>query len=146
MFATVGTGIAEGGQWMPNAPYPVLVSLDNLDAKTSYSVVKAIQDHFDVFKDSAPGAPGWALENQKFHKVVPYHEGAIEYYKEMGVWPEEQDAIQEAALARQDVLKKAWDSYVGDAPDDDEAFQKGWMKARAKALEDAGMPVIFYEW
>lgn len=146
VFATVGTGIAEGGQWMPNAPYPVLVSLDNLDPKTSYSVVKAMQDHFDTFKDSAPGAPGWALENHIFHQVVPYHEGAIEYYKEMGVWTEEQDAIQAAALARQDVLKKAWDSYVNDAPSDDEAFQKGWMKARADALEAADMPVIFREW
>ncbi|MCA8929808.1 MAG: TAXI family TRAP transporter solute-binding subunit [Alphaproteobacteria bacterium] len=146
VFATVGTGIAEGGQWMPNAPYPVLVSLNTLDATTSYSVIKAMQDHFDTFKDSAPGAPGWALKNQKFHKLVPYHEGAIAYYKEMGVWPEGQDEIQAQALARQAVLKKAWDGYVADAPSDDDAFAKGWMKARAKALEDAGMAVIFYEW
>jgi uncharacterized protein len=146
VFATVGTGIAEGGQWMPNAPYPVLVSLADLDKETSYSIVKAMQDHFDIFKDSAPGAPGWALDNQQFHKLVPYHEGAIEYFKEVGAWPEGQDAIQEKALQRQDVLQKAWKDYTADAPDDDEAFQKGWMKARAAALEAADLPVIFYEW
>lgn len=146
VFATVGVGIKEEGQWMPNTPYPVLVSLDNLEEKTSYSIVKAMQDHFDVFKDSAPGAPGWALENQQFHKLVPYHEGAIRYFKEVGAWPEGQDEIQEAALRRQSVLREAWDGYVADAPDDDEAFQKGWMKARAEALEAANLPVIFYEW
>lgn len=146
VFATVGTGIKPEGQWMPNAPYPVLVSLDNLDEETSYSVVKAMQEHFDTFKDSAPGAPGWALANQKHHQVVPYHEGAIKYFKEMGAWPAEQDAVQEAALKRQSVLKAAWDGYVADAPSDDEAFEKGWMKARAAALEEAGLPVIFYEW
>ncbi len=146
VFATVGTGIKDGGQWMPNTPYPILASLDNMDPKTSYSVVKAIQEHFDTFKDSAPGAAGWALDNQQFHKLVPYHEGAIEYFKEVGAWPEGQDEVQEQALHRQNVLREAWEGYTADAPDDDEAFEKGWMEARAKALEDAGLQVIFYEW
>ncbi|WP_417518881.1 TAXI family TRAP transporter solute-binding subunit [Minwuia sp.] len=145
-FATVGTGMAEGGQWMANTPYPILVSKDDLDSKVSYGIVKAIHTNFDTFKDSAPGAAGWAMENQQFHKLVPYHEGAISYYKEVGVWPEGQDELQAAALNRQGVLKAAWESYVADAPDDDESFKKGWMKARADALEAAGLNVIFYTW
>ena len=145
-FATLGVGMKEGGQWMPNTPYPILASLDKLDAETSYSVVKAMHDHFDTFKGTAPGAPGWALENQKFHKLVPYHEGAITYFKEMGVWPDGQDEIQEQMLQRQDVLQKAWKDFTADAPDDDDAFAKGWMSARAEALEAAGLPVIFEKW
>jgi hypothetical protein len=62
------------------------------------------------------------------------------------VWPEGQDEIQAGSLKRQDVLRTAWATYVKDAPEDDEAFNKGWMKARADALEAAGMTVIFYEW
>mgnify|MGYP000008481758 CR=1 FL=1 len=145
-FATVGTGMKEGGQWMANTPYPILISKDDLDAGTSYGVVKAIHTNFDTFKDSAPGAAGWAMENQQFHKLLPYHDGAIKYYKELGVWPAGQDEIQAGSLKRQAVLKAAWDGYVAGAPSDDEAFAKGWMKARAAALEAAGMSVIFYEW
>lgn len=145
-FATYGTGMKEGGQWMANTPYPILVSRADLDSKTSYSVVKAIHTNFDTFKDSAPGAAGWAMENQLFHKLVPYHEGAISYFKEVGAWPAGQDEVQAAAIKRQGVLKAAWDGYVANAPDDDEAFKMGWMKARSTALEAAGMDVIFYEW
>ncbi len=145
-FATVGTGMAEGGQWMANTPYPILVSNPDVEAETSYSIVKAMDTHFDTFKDTAPGAAGWAMENQQFHKLLPYHEGAIKYFKEVGVWPEGQDEIQAGSLKRQDVLRTAWATYVKDAPEDDEAFNKGWMKARADALEAAGMTVIFYEW
>ncbi len=145
-FATVGVGMKDGGQWMPNTPYPILASLDNLDAETSYSIVKAMQDHFDTFEGSAPGAPGWALENQKFHQLVPYHEGAIAYFKEMGVWPEGQDEIQKQTLIRQEALQKAWKDYIADAPNDDEAFKAGWIAARAEALKAAGQPVIFEKW
>ena len=81
VFATKGVGMAEGGQWMPNTPYPILVSRDDLDAGTSYAVVKAMHENFDTFKDTAPGAEGWAMKNQQFHKLVPYHQGAIDYYK-----------------------------------------------------------------
>lgn len=145
-FATYGVGMKEGGQWMANTPYPILVSRNDLDASVSYNVVKAMHINFDTFKDTAPGAAGWAMENQQFHKLVPYHEGAVKYFKEIGVWPEGQDDVQAAAMERQNVLRTAWDNYVKDAPDDDEAFAKGWMKARAAALEGAGMEVIFYEW
>lgn len=145
-FATVGSALPEGGQEMANTPYPVMVARADLDDDVAYNVVKTMVEHFDDYKDSAPGADSWAIENQQWHKLVPYHPGAIAYFKEIGAWPAEQDAIQEAALERQNVLMTAWAEYVDGAPEDDDAFNKGWMKARAEALEAAGMEVIFYEW
>jgi hypothetical protein len=37
----------------------------------------------------------------------------------------------------------AWKAYASGAPSDDKAFAEGWLKARAAALQKAGMDVVF---
>ena len=46
-------------------------------------------------------------------------------------------------MKRQQVLQNTWKAYTSDAPEDDEAFREGWMKARAEALEAEGMNPVF---
>ncbi len=52
-------------------------------------------------------------------------------------------AHQDNLVERQNVLLSAWESFMQDAPSDDEAFTTDWMEARATALNDAGFEPIF---
>lgn len=145
-IATDGVGIRKEGQEMAQVAYPVLVSYDKLDEAAAYNMVKAMHKFYEDYKGSAPGGNGWAMDRQKWSKFVPYHPGAVRYFKEIGVWPKEQDEIQAGSLARQKALIDAWAAYTKGAPADKEAFKAGWIKARAEALKSKSMVVVFDTW
>jgi hypothetical protein len=96
-----------------------------------------------LYKDSAPGASGWALEKQKFDWVVPYHAGAIRYLKEVKAWTDEAQKHNDKLLERQKVLKAAWEQMGKEKTADEQAFSKRWLEVRAAALEKAGMEVVW---
>jgi TRAP transporter TAXI family solute receptor len=124
-------------------PYPILISYANQDAGLVYNMTRAMIEFFDDYKDGAPGNNGWDIKRQVFDWVVPYHDGAIRYYKERGVWKPEHQAHNDKLLQRQDVLAKTWELFVKTAPGDEKAFYAGWLSARAAALSQAGFdPVV----
>lgn len=146
IFATDGIGMKPGGQEMAGVAYPVLVAYDKIAEDVVYNVTKAMDQFYEEYKASAPGANGWALKRQKWSKFVPYHPGAVRYYKEVGAWPKEQDAVQTQTMARQKALIDAWAAYAKAAPGDREQFKQGWIKARADALKAKNMSVVFDTW
>ena len=73
----------------------------NMDPDIVYGVVKAIFEHSDEFADTHPAAKYWNLNHRPVCLAVPYHEGAIRYFKEKGLWTEEAAAYQEKTLKRQ---------------------------------------------
>ena len=78
-----------------------------MDAETVYGVTKAILENTPEFVDSHPSAKYWALNARPVSPDVPYHDGAIRFYKEKGLWPPEMQAYQEKMLKRQaELLKK----------------------------------------
>lgn len=124
-------------------PYPLLTVMADQDADLVGAVARAIHENFDAFKDADPGAIGWALSRQIFDWVVPYHEGAIAYWRSVGAWNEALDAHNDELLRRQAVLKTAWDSAVASAPDDEDQFEAHWLATRAAALSAAGFDPIW---
>jgi uncharacterized protein len=120
-------------------PYPILMTYAAQDADLVYNMTKAMVESFDLYKNSAPGASGWAVERQNFAWVVPYHEGAIRYWKETGHWKPEHQAHNDKLIERQKVLANAWAAVKKGIYADDKAFEEAWMKARAEALAKAGM-------
>jgi len=82
---------------------------------------------------------GWAVDRQILAWVVPYHDGAIKYWKEAGQWKPEHQAHNDGLIARQKVLANAWAAVNKGSYADDKAFEEAWMKARADALSKAGM-------
>jgi TRAP transporter TAXI family solute receptor len=142
--ATRGPGISdenphEGGTY----PYPVLVALDTQDEELVYWMTKALHQNYDSYKDSDPGAIGWALEYQLFDWVVPYHDGAVRYWREVGAWTEAFEAHNQELLRRQEVLAEAWQEAIAQGIEDTEAFTDSWMRLRAQRLEAAGLEAIW---
>ncbi len=102
---------AEGLEVFTSA-YPLLVGLDTSEEAMVYSTVKIMHRHYEEYKDSAPGAMGWTFARQKLEQAfLPFHEGAIRYFKESGEWTPEAAAQNEKNLYRQAVLKRAWDAF-----------------------------------
>ena len=140
-----GIGLEEGAGLQFNGyGYPEWLTKPDYDADAIYNLVKAIDLNFEEIVRSAPQSDGYALDKQRLQNQWPWHEGAIRYFKEKGLWNDEAQAHQDKLVERQDVLAKAWEEFTaGDAPSDEEAFAKAWGEARAAALEAADMPVVY---
>jgi len=142
---TCGPGMsAQNPVELPNYPYPIFMVYAAQPANLVYSLAKSMIVNYDLYKDGAPGAAGLELKRQILSWALPYHEGAVKAFRESGVWNAEHEAHNQALIKRQDTLAAAWSAFLKtNPPDDKEAFGKGWMAARAAALKDAKLDVIF---
>ncbi|NYT61304.1 TAXI family TRAP transporter solute-binding subunit [Alcaligenaceae bacterium] len=128
-------------------PYPFLMTYADRKADLVKKVMYAMTDTYDAYKDAAPGNIGWALDRQKLDwAAIPYHEGAVQFFKEKGLWAAEHDANNARLLKRQEVLATAWKDVNSRKHDSDEAFKQDWMKTRADALVAASMDPIVLSW
>lgn len=121
-------------------PYPVLIATEETEDDLAYNMTKAMVELFPQYDGNAPGIGGWAVDKQNMQWVVPYHNGAIRYYQEAGMWSDEAQAHNDNLIARQKALMEAWDALKAESPDDWEA---AWADARRKALTDGGFDVVF---
>ncbi|HEX6141711.1 MAG TPA: TAXI family TRAP transporter solute-binding subunit [Geminicoccaceae bacterium] len=142
-LATVGAGISEENPYEGGAyPYPVLIAYAEQDGDLVYNMTKAMVELFPAYDGKAPGIGGWALDKQTFDWVVPYHEGAIRYFEEIGVWTDEMQAHNEELLRRQEVLAETWQQLENqDVPE--EEWEEAWLEARRTALTEAGFTPVF---
>jgi TRAP transporter TAXI family solute receptor len=72
-----------------------------LNPEVVYGVVKAIFDHSPELSDAHPLASFWSLNYRPVTLAVPYHEGAIRYFREKGLWTPDAQLHQERMLPRQ---------------------------------------------
>lgn len=143
-MATIGAGISKDKpQEGASYPYPVLITTDKGDPALMYNLVKALDMYYDDYKDGVPGIAGWALSKQVFDWATPFHEAAIRYFKEKGVWTDAYQKHNDALIKRQDVLAAAWKAHKAKNIDDKARFEKEWLAARRAALTKAGMEPVF---
>jgi uncharacterized protein len=143
-MATEGAGISEDNPHEGAAyPYPVLISYVDQDVDLVYNMTKAMVELYPEYEGNAPGVDGWNIELQNFQWAVPYHEGAIGYYEEIGVWSEAAQEHNDMLVKRQQVMKEAWEEIVAqDIPEAE--FENRWMELRAQRLEEAGLDPVFF--
>ena len=72
--------------WLPTIPFPQYVAYSDLSESKAYWIVKMIAESFDEYKDITP-AMVWhdPKEAIKANSVLPYHPGAVRYFKEAGL-------------------------------------------------------------
>lgn len=140
--ATVGANVdnVKGGVAGASYPYPVLIATDKTDADLVYNMTKAMVELYPAYNGKAPGIGGWALDKQNLQWVVPYHKGAIRFFKEKGLWSDAAQAHNDNLIARQAALQKAWKELTAEAPAD---WQAAWFKKRREALKAGGFNVVF---
>ena len=144
--ATDGAGLSgDTPTELSMIPYPILTTLDDRKADDVYAVMQAMDEAYPLYKGSAPGNDGWALERQNLEWVVPYHEGAIRYFRDKGLWTDAHQQHNDRLLERQRVLAVAW-KQVLDQNLEGEAHIAAWQKGRASALREAGMEVGIEDW
>jgi len=149
-FPFMGTEGAELSKDKPaesaTYPYPILMTYAAQDTDLVYNMTKAMVETYPMYKDAAPGNAGWAVERQNFAWVIPFHDGAIRFWKEAGQWKPEHQAHNDKLLERQKVMAGAWAEVKKSAPADDKAFVAAWQKARAAALTKAGFDPVTTSW
>lgn len=145
-MATRGAAISEQNPHEgANYPYPTLITLATQDASMVHDLAKVIHLHYDEFKNADPGAIGWAMESQVFDWVVPFHRGAVSYFKSIDVWNDKYEAHNQEMLRRQAVLATAWKEMGGLGNYSKKEYMAAWMKHRSDSLTAAGFDPIWHE-
>ncbi|WP_194841511.1 TAXI family TRAP transporter solute-binding subunit [Sporosarcina obsidiansis] len=99
-----------------------------------YELVKAIDEQYDSYKDVTTSLKDASIEKVLLEPlVVPFHEGAIKYYKEKGVWTEEADQKNNELLERADKLKELWSEFTPNAKG--EQWNDEWVKYKKDNLK-----------
>lgn len=120
--------------------YPVLTAMAATEIGLVYNMTKAMVELFPKYDGNSPGIGGWAIDKQNMEWVVPYHEGAIQYFQEAGVWSDAAQAHNDNLIARQAALAAAWDATKATNPTD---WTAAWTAARREALNAGGFKVVF---
>jgi len=70
-----------------------------LDDAVAYNVVKALDKGYGYFKKSHPWLKQWKLNNMvKNAAIIPFHPGAVKYYRDAGVWNDSLERYQSSVL------------------------------------------------
>ena len=71
---------------------------EGFSEEAAYQVVKAVMGQYDEFKLVHRNAAEFTPERSLAHFGVPFHPGAIRYYKEIGAWTPKAEQAQQSLL------------------------------------------------
>jgi uncharacterized protein len=147
--ATAGAGLSEEKPlWLAGYRYPVLTTYAHTPADEVYNLMKALHTSFSDYNKTTVASGGWAMSiGAKPPYDAPTHEGAVRLLKELGLWTAEDQAWNDARVARVEKVEAAWneasDQYEtwraaekkkGIKVKDAEAWLAFWDKYRAEHL------------
>lgn len=114
--------------------YPNMVTFEKTSAAEVYALVKAINEAYPLYKAAHKMMPYWIAEKAGVPPAnCPFHEGAIKYYREVGVWKPEHDAWNNKLIEHMKAVKKEWEDAVAQATEKgvkDKDFSKLWIDKR----------------
>lgn len=119
--------------------YPIGTVTADADPDFVYNLVKALDETFPIYKDAHSTMPQWDIKEAGVPPCdAPFHEGAIKYLKEKGIWTAEHQAWNDKAIEEMNKLKEPWEKAKeeGLAQNmNDDKFKEYWMSVRAKVLD-----------
>ena len=128
------------GQPGAHYAYPILIALQRTRHDLVYNMTKAMDEVFPLYAGKVLGIDGWSISDQYLFWFIPYHDGAVTYFQELGLWSDAAQEHNDQLLARQDALAAAWEALRAEKPDD---WEGAWAQRRRQALQDGGFQVIF---
>jgi TRAP transporter TAXI family solute receptor len=147
-IVTQGAGLSKDNKLEGSTyPNPHLITSATADPEFVYQMTKLMVELYPIYgKAQAPGIDQFDPERLILDYVMPYHEGAVRYYKEIGKWTAAAQKNNDVMLNRQKILFSAWEEALSQAAIQKVQaadFPKFWMNLRAKRLEAAGLPAYF---
>ncbi len=115
-------------------PYPLLLTTATQDMEIVYQLTKSISENLENISSILPTAEGWHTSWQNLTWVMPFHEGAIKYFQEIGIWSDQAQSHQDDLIRRQAVLQNSFKDFKAQNPDP-ETFSIEWQKFRNIQLE-----------
>ena len=92
------TGIIKDTTVLSNDIY--LVGAADLSEEAAYRVSKALWEHNNELKAAHPELAAWTKDRMvSTQAYIPYHPGAVKFFKEQGVWNDKMEALQKKLLA-----------------------------------------------
>ncbi len=136
----MGPGLKKGQpKEIPFYTYPQLVCYAKQNANEVYALVKGFDETFEMYKAADPEMPEWAITRSgRTPAGAPFHEGAIRYLKEKGLWTAESEQWNNKFLERLKKVKQAWKAARTEAEAkkmSEKEFQEFWM-SRRKEIKD----------
>jgi hypothetical protein len=136
----IGPGIKKGQpKDLISYTYPQLVTYAKQDAGEVYALVKGFDETFDMYKDVDPEMPEWAISRAgRTPAGAPFHEAAIRYLKEKGIWTAESDQWNKKFLERAKKLQEAWKVTLQEAKGkgiSEKDFPEFWLNKRKGVKE-----------
>lgn len=77
-----------------------MIASPNVDDDTMYTATKAVLENTERFATFHAAGRRWTLKNTLSNPALPFHDGAIRYFKEVGAWTDELEATQQRLLSR----------------------------------------------
>jgi uncharacterized protein len=108
---TIGAGLSKDNPtWLVGYRYPMITTYASTSVDEVYNLVKAIDDSFDLFKNTTGSSKNWDVK-RSIHTPAdaPWHDGAIKYAKEKGYWTKQDQEWHDARLARLKAVRELWD-------------------------------------
>jgi TRAP transporter TAXI family solute receptor len=118
--------------------YPQIVCYANTSADEVYALLKALDETYELYKDMDPQASDWAIDiSSGFPNGAPFHEGAVRYLKEKGLWTDAHEQWNQKELASLKAEQEAWQTVLKEAAEQkigDKDYAAYWLKRRAEIL------------
>ena len=115
--------------------YPEIIAYDKSDKATIYWITRALIETRSSWEvKHASLKADWTMEKHWSlweGGITPMHDGAIEYYKEIGQWNDKREKLNQARLQHQKELRAYWDEVVQQAQKEKivtKAFPEYWLK------------------
>lgn len=114
----IGAGISkESPIWLLGYRYPMVTVYADAKEDEVYAATKAIAETYDLYKDASPIVTRWQIAQSGQHPMdAPFHDGAIKFLKEAGVWSAEHQTWQDGIMKRQGLLRQAWADMMAKDP------------------------------
>lgn len=136
---TVGAGIsADKPVYLPAYRYPMITVYADTDANLVYALIKAMDESLPGYQKTHAVMPLWNIKDSGVPPAdAPFHEGAIRYLKEKGVWKAEHDKWNNERIEHFKKIKSAWGKALKEAEEKkvaDDKFSDFWLNIRNSAV------------